>query len=192
VVFHSEIAYEEGAFTVADVLDDLREKLVRRHPHVFGDVEVSSAEEVHANWERIKRAEKQTGVLDGIPKELPALARGAKVYRRAVEAGFRWDDIGSVLEKFHEEVDELRAEIERGDRDPGRIESEIGDVIFMAVCVAQYLGIEPESALRGMLDRFTSRFRSVEAAAERDGRDLQSLSPEEWGRYWEQAKKETA
>ncbi len=188
VVFHSEIAFEEGAFGVADVLDDLRAKLVKRHPHVFGDVTVSSANEVHRNWERIKRDEKGSGVLDGIPKALPALARAAKVYRRAVGVGFSWETDEDVFAMLEGELSELKTEIGTEDPDLDRVSSELGDVLFGAVCVAQRFAIEPETALRTMLDRFTARFTAMEALAADDRRELESLSLSEWQRYWERAK----
>lgn len=190
VVFHSEIAFEEGAFTVADVLDELRAKLVKRHPHVFGDAQVSDADEVLANWERIKRQEKQSTVLAGIPAALPALARAAKVYKRAVGVGFSFETVGDVVAELEEEVRELRDEVTAADVDAERVSHEVGDVLFSAVCVAQRSGIEPETALRQMLDRFTSRFEKVESSAARDGRELESLSPQEWQRYWDVSKKE--
>jgi tetrapyrrole methylase family protein/MazG family protein len=188
VVFHSEIAFEEGAFGVADVLDDLREKLVKRHPHVFGDVSVSGAEEVHRNWERIKRDEKGSGVLDGIPKALPSLARAAKVYRRAVGVGFEFETVEDVFDDLEDEVAELRAEVVAPDPDLERVSDEVGDVLFSAVCVAQRFGVEPETSLRTMLDRFTSRFTAMEAMAADDRRELESLSLSEWQGYWERAK----
>jgi MazG family protein len=191
VIFHSEIAFEEGAFGVADVLDDLRNKLVRRHPHVFGDTKADTADEVYANWERNKRAEKGTGVLDGIPKAMPALARAAKIHRRALQVGFRWDGVDGFLAKLDEELGELRAEITNADRDAQRIEDEVGDVLFMVASLAQHLDVEPETALRGMLDRFSSRFAVMERLASDNARELESLSGDEWAQYWEQAKKET-
>jgi MazG family protein len=190
VVFHSEIAFEEGAFGVADVLDDLRAKLIRRHPHVFGDVTVRDAEEVHANWERIKRDEKGSGVLDGIPRALPALARAAKVHRRALQVGFRWRGIEGFLEKLEEELAELRAELTATQRDADRIEAELGDVLFMVASLAQHLDVDPETALRSMLDRFTRRFNAMEAMAARDEMPLESLSADDWQRYWGRAKTE--
>lgn len=188
VVFHSEIAFEEGAFSVADVLDDLRAKLIRRHPHVFGDVIVRDAEEVHTNWERIKRSEKGSGVLEGIPRAMPALARAAKVHRRALQVGFRWRGIEGFLEKLEEELDELRQELGAPERDSVRVEDELGDVLFMVASLAQHLGVDPETALRRMLDRFTSRFAAMEEMAIDEGRTLESLSPEDWQRYWARAK----
>lgn len=190
VVFHSEIAFEEGAFTIADVLDELRAKLVRRHPHVFGDVEAETAEHVLANWERMKREEKGTGVMDGIPTALPALARAAKVHRRAVQSGFDFEGVGGVFTKVSEELGELRQELDNDDQDTDRIEAELGDVLFMVTSLAQHLGVEAETAMRKANERFERRFRAMEAFATRDGRGLESLSPDEWGRYWDQAKQE--
>jgi tetrapyrrole methylase family protein/MazG family protein len=188
VVFHSEIAFEEGAFGVADVLDDLRDKLVKRHPHVFGDVLVSGPDEVHRNWERIKRDEKGTGVLDGIPRALPALARAAKVYRRAVGVGFEWETDRDVFAMLEGELAELLDEVTAAEPDVQRVSDEVGDVLFGVVCVAQRFGIEAETSLRTMLDRFTSRFEAMEAMAADDDRELESLSLSEWQRYWERAK----
>jgi MazG family protein len=190
IVFHSNIAFEEGAFTVADVLDDLRSKLIRRHPHVFGDVEVSGAEEVKTNWERIKRDEKQTGVYEGIPKALPALARAAKMLRRAGNIGFPpgSEDDETVLARLSEETDEIRTELSASPRVTQRVEEELGDLLLVAVSLANRLGVDAESALRRTLQRSEDRMTIVEGLARADGRALESLSAEEWRRYWDEAK----
>jgi len=190
IVFHSNIAFEEGAFTIGDVLDDLRAKLVRRHPHVFGDVEVSGADEVKANWERIKRTEKATALYEGIPRALPALARAAQMQRRTADAGFDWPDEEAAMAALVEEIGELRAELAKRSRDVDRLEAELGDVLFVAAAVGNRLGIDPESALRRMLARSEARVRTVERLAAADGRDVRSLSPGEWRQYWERANKE--
>jgi tetrapyrrole methylase family protein/MazG family protein len=192
VIFHSEIAFEAGAFGVADVMDDLRNKLVKRHPHVFGETSVEGADEVLANWERIKRQEKGTGVLEGIPKALPSLARAAKVYKRATGVGFVFETDEDVLRDLEDEVRELREEVTKPEPDVERINDEVGDVLFSAVCMAQRYEIEPETALRQMLDRFTARFEHVEAQARADDRELESLSLQEWQGYWNRAKQETS
>lgn len=191
VVFHAEIAFEEGAFSVADVLDDLREKLIHRHPHVFGEVTAETPDDVYANWERNKREEKGTGVLAGIPKALPALARAAKVYRRAVGVGFSFESVGEVVSDLEDEVRELREEAVVETPDLDRVAAELGDVLFSAVCVAQRLGIEPEAALRTMLERFETRFAALESITSEARRDLESLSKQEWEEYWDQAKRKT-
>jgi len=192
IVFHSSIAFEEGAFTIADVMDDLRAKLIRRHPHVFGDVRVEDADEVKRNWERIKRDEKPRGVYEGIPKALPSLARAAKMQRRAATVGFNpWPDADAVLQGLAEEIGELRAEIAQSAPDADRVEAELGDVLFAAAALGHHAGVDPESALRRMLERAEARMGAVERLAAQRGRDLGSLSPQEWGEYWEQAKKES-
>jgi MazG family protein len=185
IVFHSNIAFEEGAFGVADVLNDLREKLIRRHPHVFGDVEVSGADEVKTNWERIKKDEKERTLFEGIPKALPALARAAKVQKRSASAGFPASDAASIIAKLGEEIDVLRADLRSGD--PARLEAELGDVLFMVVLLANNLHVDPEDALRRMLQRYEARVGAVERIA---GKAVESLSSDEWARYWEQAKQE--
>lgn len=193
VVFHSNIAFEEGAFTIADVLDQLREKLIRRHPHVFGDVEVSGADEVKANWEQIKRSEKSAKTYEGIPKALPALARAAKLERRTAKLGLApaWSEERGVLDHLSEELDELRQEIEKPERDSERIEAELGDVLFVLAGLANRLGVDPEDALRRMLMRSEARIRTVEEMASAEGKTPESLSDSERRRYWEQAKKES-
>jgi MazG family protein len=192
IVFHSQIAFEEGAFTIADVLTDLRDKLIRRHPHVFGDVEVSGADEVKANWEQIKRGEKDATLYEGIPRSLPALARAAKMQRRAASIGFPpdWDREETILEGLAEEIDELRREIEMPQHDARRLTDELGDALFVLVTLANKLGVDPEGALRGTLERSEARFAEVERMAAAEGRSLESLSVEDWARYWDQAKQE--
>ncbi len=192
VVFHANIAFEEGAFTVADVLDQLREKLIRRHPHVFGDIEVSGAEEVKANWEQIKRGEKDAKVYEGIPKALPALARAAKLERRTAKLGLApaWSAVSGVLDHLSEEIGELRHELDQPERDSERIEAELGDVLFVISGLANRLGVDPEDALRRMLARSEARLKTVEEMASADGKSLESLSDSDRQRYWDQAKKE--
>jgi tetrapyrrole methylase family protein/MazG family protein len=177
VVFHAQLAYEEGEFTVAHVLEDLRDKLVRRHPHVFGGAEVSGAEQVLANWERIKRAEKGSGVMDGVPAALPALARATKLSRRAAQVGF---DAPSV-EAAAAEVDAERPDHER-------LQEALGGVLFAVCALGRKLGLEPETALRRTAEEFARRFRALETLVRAGGRSLESLSPEEWAEYWDLAK----
>ncbi len=185
VVFHAQLAWEEEAFTVADVLEELRAKLVRRHPHVFGQDVVEGADQVLANWERIKRAEKGRGVMEGIPRAMPALARAAKVSRRAAQVGFDWPDDAARIADVAEELDELRRELEAETPDPARVEAEFGDLLFAVASLGRRLGVEPESALRRQVDVFQRRFEAMEAMA---GGELESLSPEEWSGYWSRAK----
>jgi tetrapyrrole methylase family protein/MazG family protein len=180
VVFHAEMAMQEGTFDVDDVAEGITAKLIRRHPHVFGDVEVKSAAEVLVNWERIKAEEKGEHAADAeIPATLPALARAAKVQRRAAGSGFEWRTSEGALAKVREELDEL----ERETRDPtpsaDRAEEEMGDVLFAVAALSRHLGVDPETALRKATRRFAARFERMKAEAAREGVVLESLSEEE-------------
>ena len=173
VVFHAQIAADEGAWDVDDVAQGLVDKLVRRHPHVFGEVEVSGADEVLVNWERIKADERggeDGGLEDDIPASLPALARASKVQRRAAGLGFDWRTPEAALAKLREEVDELEAAAS-----PEEAEGELGDVLFAAAAVARRLGVDPESALRRTTSRFADRYGSMRARAAAEGVDLGAM-----------------
>ncbi len=180
VVFHAQMAAEAGAFDIDDVADGIVAKLIRRHPHVFGDVEVGSAAEVLVNWERIKADEKGDGaegpppVDDDIPATLPALARASKVQRRAAGWGFEWRSREGAMDALREEVDEL-------DRatGPGDVEEEVGEVLFATVAVARRLGVDPESALRRTTRGFAQRYERFTALLRERGLDLASLSEAE-------------
>jgi tetrapyrrole methylase family protein/MazG family protein len=155
---------------------------------VFGGLSVEDADDVNRNWDAIKRQEKpeRTSVLDGVPRELPALMKALDVSKRVVKVGFEWPSLDAVFEKLDEEVGELKAEL--GDRDPERLRGEIGDLLFTVVNVARWLKIDPEEALRGMIDRFGTRFREVERLAEAGGGSVSELPLAELDRLWEQAK----
>lgn len=185
VLFHAAIARQVRAFDIDDVAENLRQKLVRRHPHVFGDVDAATPDEVKANWDRIKEAERGGGqpgsVLDGVPAGMPALARAAKLQNRAAKVGFDWPAVAPVLDKVREEVEELAREI----GDPLSAESELGDLLFATVNLARHLGIDPEVALRRSSDRFVTRFRRMEAEGPLEGLDLDQLDER-----WERAKLE--
>lgn len=176
-------------FDIDDVADEIVAKLVRRHPHVFGDLNVADADEVLRNWDQIKQAEKgapaeeRPSILGGVPKSMPSLLRALQISKRAARAGFEWPNIESVFDKLHEEEAELLAELPGGDFE--RIESEIGDLLFTAVNIARWAKVDPEEALRKMLDRFSSRFITMERLAEKP---LRELSPEEWDALWVHAK----
>jgi MazG family protein len=182
VLFHSNIARQAGAFDIEDVAENLRQKLVRRHPHVFGDVEVEDADEVKTNWEQIKETERggaRQSALDGVPVGMPGLERAAKIQRRAADVGFDWTQAAPVLDKLSEEVGELGDAIADGNRVP----EELGDVLFTVVNLARHLNVDPELALRGAIDRFTSRFGAMEAMG-----PLEGLSLAELDERWERAK----
>jgi MazG family protein len=176
VVFHAQMAADDGAWDVDDVAESIVRKLIRRHPHVFGDVEVSGPDEVLVNWERIKSGEtgERHGVDEEIPPTLPALARAAKVQRRAAGWGFEWRSAESAMAALREEVDEL----ERA-ADPVNAEEEIGDVLFATVAVARRLGVDAESALRRTITGFAGRYERFTATLRERGLDLEAMSEED-------------
>jgi tetrapyrrole methylase family protein/MazG family protein len=208
VLFHAQIAAERGAFTIEDVADRLGEKLVGRHPHVFGprgEGGPTGAEEVVARWEEIKRDERRrdgraASALDGVPKTLPALLRAYQVQARASRVGFDWTKGEEVLAKVEEEVLELRDALARdaqgdtgGRRAPGdRVEAELGDILFSLVNLARFLRVNPEEALRKATNRFVERFLFIEAAAAKAGRKVEELGPPEMDELWEAAKRREA
>jgi tetrapyrrole methylase family protein/MazG family protein len=171
VVFHAQMAADDGAWDVDDVAEGLVKKLVYRHPHVFGEVEVAGADEVLVNWEKLKAAEKgeRTEVADDIPASLPSLARAAKVQRRAAGWGFEWRSVDGAIEALREEIDELAAA-----DDPAHVEEEIGDVLFAAVAVARKHGIDAESALRRTVRTFSGRYERFVALAAERGLDVET------------------
>ena len=192
VYFHAQIAAEEAAFTFADVVGALGEKLVRRHPHVFGDQAAADAEQALANWEQIKQAERRakgkerSSLLDRVPSSLPALAAAQALGERAATVGFDWETVRGVFDKVREELDELR----RAETPAERAE-ELGDVLFVLARAGSWLDVDAEDALRGASRKFRARFGAMEAAARREGVELASLSDAEWGRLWNAAKRTT-
>jgi len=175
VVFHAQMAADDGAWDVDDVAQGIVEKLIRRHPHVFGDVEVAGADEVLVNWERIKADEKgQQPLEDDIPETLPALARASKVQRRAAGWGFEWRSVDSALEALKEEVGELETHT-----DADNAEQEIGDVLFATVSVARRLGVDPESALRRTVRGFAERYERFNEMLEERGLTLDDVPEDE-------------
>ncbi len=185
VVFHSTLAAEAGAFDVDEVAEGIRRKLVRRHPHVFGDADAATAAHVVSNWEANKQEEKgRASLMDGVARSVPALGRAAKFQERARAVGFDWGDAASVLDKVVEEAGELRADLS----DPARAADELGDLLFSVVNLARHLAVDPELALRRSADRFVARFRAMEAAAEAEGLVLAELGLERLDELWERAK----
>lgn len=182
VVFHATLAGEADMFGVEEVAETVRRKLVRRHPHVFGDVKAETADDVMANWEALKRDEKgRESVLDGVPLALPALAKSLELQSRAASVGFDWPDLEGVLAKVNEEIAEVLDALD----DPDALQSEVGDLLFSAVNLARHLSVDPEMALRGAAARFDRRFRVVEAGGDPKGATLEELD-----KRWEQAKLE--
>jgi tetrapyrrole methylase family protein/MazG family protein len=185
VLMQSDIAAQSSDFTLGDVADTVREKLVRRHPHVFGTTVVSGSDEVVRNWEALKAAEYgRESALDGVQRSLPALQWAWSLQRRAANVGFDWPDVEGALDKVREELDELREAATVEAR-----EAEFGDLLFSLVNVARKLGMNPEDALRGATGRFQARFRMMEQTAKAQGRELKDLPIEELDQYWEAAKR---
>lgn len=188
IVLHSQIAVEAGEFTMADVIAAVNEKIVRRHPHVWGAVDVSNDQDVVVNWDRLKQAEKaENGApasrLDGVSRSLPALSQAFSYQDRAARVKFDWETIEPVIAKVHEEIAELQAA-----QTPAEREAEVGDLLFAVVNWARWLGVEPESALRATNARFYRRFRYIEQQAAAQKRPLDELSLEEMDALWEAAK----
>lgn len=188
VVFYSKIGSELGAFDIADVAHGECDKLIYRHPHVFGDVDAESAGEVIRNWEDLKTREKgrKKGILSGVPRSLPAMVKAYRISEKAAAAGFDWDQAQDVWEKVKEEIEEVEAEVASGDR--GSLESEFGDVLFALVNAARLYGIDPEMALERSNKKFISRFNHIESAADASGREFRSLSMDEMEQLWQEAK----
>jgi len=189
VLFHAQMASEQERFDIEDVLTGLHEKLVRRHPHVFGSKQVENAREVVHNWEALKAAERADGsrsVLDGAGRSLPALLEGFQMTRRAAQVGFDWKRLDDLLAKLKEEEAELREAVASGKA--ARIEDEVGDLLFVAVNVARYLGLDPEVALRRTNRKFAQRFREIELELARQGRTMKDADLREMDQLWEHSK----
>jgi XTP/dITP diphosphohydrolase len=188
LVFYSKIASETNAFDVADVLNAICEKLVHRHPHIYGDVVAETEEEVKANWEKIKlkeKGKKDTSVLEGVPKSLPAMVKATRIQEKARGVGFDWDNQQQVWEKVNEELTELKAEI---DNKTNKIEDEFGDVLFSIINFARFVGVNPEDALERTNKKFIKRFQYLENESRKDGKELGNMSLEEMDEYWNRAK----
>ncbi|WP_133477515.1 nucleoside triphosphate pyrophosphohydrolase [Cognatilysobacter segetis] len=200
VVFHARMAEEQGAFAFADVVESINDKMVRRHPHVFGDASFEDAEAQTASWEAIKRAEREssgdvdTSVLAGIARGLPEWQRAVKLQKRAATVGFDWPGPAPVIDKLHEEIEDVRVEFaalaqgDDGARD--RLEDEIGDLLFVAANLARHAKVDPGAAIRRANAKFERRFRAMERFAAGDGVDLAALDLKAQDAYWDRAKAE--
>lgn len=187
LMFYCKIASEQQQFEWADVIENVCNKLVRRHPHIFETVRVKDEAEVKQNWEQLKLAEGKKSVLQGVPASLPALVKAYRIQDKARQVGFDWDDIREVLAKVHEELGELREAIEQ-DQDPAAIEEEFGDVLFALVNYGRHLHIDPEQALEKTNKKFKKRFELMEQQILEDRKDMKGMPLPEMDRYWEQAK----
>ena len=191
VVFHAQMADEAGLFTIADVLRGINEKLRRRHPHIFGDVKADTAQEVLFNWEQIKKLEREkaqghASVLDGVPRELPALLRAHRLQEKASRVGFDWNEARQVFQKVEEELAELRAAMES--EQPDRMEAELGDLLFSLVNLGRFIAVNPEDALRKTIARFIVRFQYIEEELARRGTAPSQVALEEMDALWAEAK----
>ena len=194
IVFHAEMASERRAFAITDVIAAISEKMVRRHPHVFADVQVSGSDEVLRNWSRIKADERRssddTSALAGVPRAMPALLRAQRLGEKAGHAGFDWTSPAGVLDKLREELGELEAAVASGDRADAA--AELGDLLYAATSLARHLGVVAEDALNGAADRFTARFRHLEAALAAQQREVHGTSADDLEALWQAAKRALA
>jgi tetrapyrrole methylase family protein/MazG family protein len=192
VMLHAQIARDEGEFDISDVIKTLTEKLIRRHPHVFGDQEANNADQVVKNWEQIKRSESgyedRKSALDGIPDHLPNLQRAQKLQRKAARVGFDWNDVSDVLPKIDEEIAELKESIQDGNRE--EIELEIGDLLFSIVNLCRFLDVQAEEALRKASRKFVSRFKAMEKELERRGDSFKDYDLAGLDEIWDKAKED--
>ncbi|MDR1347896.1 MAG: nucleoside triphosphate pyrophosphohydrolase [Prevotellaceae bacterium] len=188
IVFYAKIASETGRFTLTEVIDGICNKLVFRHPHVFGDVSVNSAEDVKTNWENLKIKEGNKSILAGVPKSLPAIVKANRVQDKVRAVGFDWDEREQVWDKIEEELGELKVEIGRMDAE--KMEAEFGDLLFSMVNAARLYGIDPEAALERTNKKFIKRFNYLEQHTIKAGRPLTSMTLDEMNAIWEEAKKE--
>lgn len=188
LVFYAKIAAEKNAFDITDVLHAICDKLVHRHPHIYGDSEAKTEEEVKANWEKLKLKEGKKSVLQGVPKSLPAMVKATRIQEKARGAGFDWDNADQVWEKVNEELAEFNIEVSQN-ADKEKVESEFGDVLFSLINYARFMGINPEDALERTNKKFISRFQHIEKRAKENGLQLSEMNLQQMDAFWEEAKK---
>ncbi len=188
VLFHSLLAEERHKFSITDVCNAIADKLIERHPHVFGDTQVKDSEEVLKNWEHIKmKEEKRKSVLDGVPKHLPALIKAYRMQSKAGRVGFDWDNLNDVIVKIDEELKEFQNAVRSNDS-PGEIEDELGDLLFSLVNLSRKLEVNPEDALRKTIRKFEGRFKFIEMTLKKNGSSVKEATLEEMDALWEDAK----
>ena len=187
IVFYSKIGSEKNAFDIADVANSICDKLIDRHPHIYGDVKVDNEEDVKRNWEQLKLKEGKTSVLEGVPKSLPAVVKANRIQDKVAGVGFDWEQPEQVWEKVQEELSELNTEIKKGNKD--NIEKEFGDVLFSMINYARFIGVNPENALEKTNKKFINRFQYLEKVAKKEGKQLSEMSLAEMDVYWEASKK---
>lgn len=195
IVFYARIGKEQGQFTLPEVINGICDKLVHRHPHIYGDVQVRDEEDVKRNWEKLKLKEGKTSVLSGVPKALPAMVKATRLQEKAKQVGFEWDDIAQVWDKVKEEEKELQEAIEeKKNNDTAaamlKVEEEFGDLLFSLVNYARFLGIDAEQALERTNKKFIHRFTAMESAARSNGKDLHNMSLSEMDAIWDHIKRQ--
>jgi len=186
IVFYAKIGSETGDFDIADVANAISEKLIYRHPHIYGDVKVKDEKEVKENWEKLKLKEGKKSVLEGVPKSLPAMVKAMRIQEKAKGVGFDWDHADQVWEKVQEELAEFKAEVAKNDQ--AKMTEEFGDVLFALINYARFLDINPETALEKTNKKFIKRFQYLEEKAKKEGKDLKNMSLDEMEAYWNEAK----
>lgn len=186
IVFYAKIGKEKGAFDITDVLNGICDKLIVRHPHIYGDVKADTPDQVKQNWEQIKLKEGRKSVLEGVPKGLPSLVKAQRIQDKAAGVGFDWDQAEQVWEKVQEELSELRAEVQNGNA--AKIQEEMGDVFFALVNYARFLGVNPEDALERTNMKFIRRFSFMENVISAEGKNMKDMSLEELDVYWNRSK----
>jgi len=187
IVFYSKIGSEKNAFDIADVANSICDKLIDRHPHIYGDVKVDNEEDVKRNWEQLKLKEGKTSVLEGVPKSLPAVVKANRIQDKVAGVGFDWEQPEQVWEKVQEELSELNTEIKKGNKE--NIEKEFGDLLFSMINYARFIGVNPENALEKTNKKFINRFQYLEKVAKKEGKQLSEMSLAEMDVYWEASKK---
>lgn len=186
IVFYAKIGSETDDFDIADVADSISEKLIHRHPHIYSDVEVENEEDVKQNWEKLKLKEGKKSVLEGVPLSLPAIVKANRIQDKVSGVGFDWEKPEQVWEKVQEELKELNAEIENGNKE--KIEAEFGDVLFSMINYARFIKVNPENALERTNKKFINRFQYLETAAQQIGKSLHDMSLDEMNIFWNEAK----
>lgn len=188
IVMHSVIAEERNGFSLSQIISKIHAKMINRHPHVFGEVEVASEGEVMQNWEKLKRKEGKKSALEGVPDSLPALLKAERIQHKASRVGFDWEDKEDVWKKVYEEIDELKAEINAPERDLEKITMEFGDTFFALVNAARFEGIVPEEALQKTNKKFVKRFQYIEEKAKANNKELSDMTLKEMDDFWNEAK----
>ncbi len=186
IVFYAKIGEEQKQFDIADVAHAISEKLIYRHPHIYGDVKVKDEKEVKENWEKLKLKEGKKSVLEGVPKSLPAMIKAMRMQEKAKGVGFDWEHKEQVWDKVQEELNEFKDEV--NNNNTLKMEEEFGDVLFALINYARFVGINPETALEKTNKKFMKRFRFIEQETKKDGKDLQKMSLDEMENYWQRSK----